>query len=153
MELVEIYVLCENRTQSLALKFLDGFAENRTNTAEDFPFPEYVDEPDIIYTKDTEVMAALEKQPSESYSLYWDTTSESAIKNAMLFYTEDGGLVAGVAVKDSDHEKWINKLAKVVNGAYGYVSFENVPPDTKGEFIELCNSSDQIKMVGGKVMI
>lgn len=132
---------------------MDSFAENRTNTAEDFPFPEYVDEPDIIYTADTEVMTVLEKQPSESYSLYWDTTNESDIKNAMLFYTEDGELIAGFAVKDSDHEKWISKLAKVVNGAYGYVSFENVPPDTKDEFIELCNSSDQIKMIDGKVVI
>lgn len=136
MGLIEIYVLCENRTQKLAKKFLNKFAEERENTAEDFPFPEYASKPKIIYNNENQILHTLECKQNEPYSLYWNTNKNNNIKNVMLFYTKDGGMIAGIAVDVENSQDWLNTLAEEVNGNYGFISLESAPPEKKRTLLE-----------------
>ncbi|WHI53283.1 hypothetical protein P3339_11180 [Microbulbifer sp. MLAF003] len=150
MELIEIYVLCKERTKKLVLRFLDELLPSREEVAEDYPYPEYSDEPECVYDTSDELLQVLEKDESASYSVYWDGTGNSVVKSAMSFFTEDGCMIAGITVPADGSESWLNKLSELVGGEYGYVGFDSPPPDTREEFIQMCKGSDQIRLVAGE---
>ncbi|WP_240220540.1 hypothetical protein [Rheinheimera hassiensis] len=152
MEIIEIYILCKERSKKLVLEFLDKLLPNRDTSAEDYPYPEYDDEPEHVYDDIYDLMVVLDDNKNESYSLYWGATDSAEVKNAMVFYTADGGLIAGIAVEDGDREAWLKRLSKLVGGKFGYVSFDSPPPETTQDFIAYCESSDQIRLVAGNVI-
>ncbi|MFS1523877.1 hypothetical protein ACL7TT_07155 [Microbulbifer sp. 2304DJ12-6] len=152
MEIIEIYILCKNRSKKLVFEFLDKFLPNREASAEEYPYPEYVDQPEHVYSDVAELMAVLDSNEDESYSLYWDSTDNAKVKNAMVFYTVDGGLIVGIAVEDDHREAWLNKLSNLVGGEFGYVSFEMPPPETVQEFIEYSEKSDQVRLISGNIV-
>ncbi|WP_018694169.1 hypothetical protein [Algicola sagamiensis] len=152
MNTVEVYVLCKSRSFILAHKFLNQFAPSRECSHEDFPFPEYTDTPSQVYKCVEDVLRELESNQTESYSLYWDVIAHDYLNSVMLFFTDDGGMIAGIAVSEGYETKVINDLTKTVSGEYGYVSYENVPPSSSEEFIRICNSSNHLRVVAGKVL-
>jgi len=152
MELVEIYVLCKDRSKALVLAFLEHFLPNREEVAEDYPYPEYADSPKHVYDDCEEILGVLEQDKNESYSLYWDDTSNGEVRSAMVFYTEDASMIAGVTVASGKEEAWLRKLSDCLGGGYGYVGFDAPPPETKAEFIDLCESTDQTRLIGGELV-
>lgn len=152
MELIEIYVLCKERTKRLVSKFLDELLPSREEMAEDYPYPEYSDEPECVYDASDELVQVLEENKSESYSVYWDNTGDGVVKNAMTFFTEDGCMIVGIAVPGDEVEHWLNELSEIVGGQYGYVGFDAPPPETREEFIQLCKESDQVRLIAGEVV-
>lgn len=152
MELVEIYVLCKDRSKALALAFLEQFLPNRKAVAEDYPYPEYADEPKYVYDDYKEIAEVLEQDLNESYSLYWDNTSDGDIRSAMIFYTEDASMIAGITVAVGEEEAWLRKMSNFLRGGYGYIGFDAPPPETKLEFIDLCKGSDQPRIVEGELI-
>ena len=96
-------------------------------------------------------MAVLENQKDKSYALYWDCHDSDVVRSAMLFYTEDGALVAGLAVTAGNGEAWLRSIAEAVHGSHGYVSFDSPPPETRRAFLEVCSASDQARMISGNI--
>ena len=152
MDLVEIYVLCKGRSQVLVLTFLEHFLPNREEVAEDYPYPEYADIPKHVYDDHKEIIGALEKDINKSYSLYWNDTSDGDIRSAMIFFTEDAGMIAGITVAAGEEGAWLKKLSDCLGGRYGYVGFDAPPPETKAEFIDFCKSTDQTRLIDGKLL-
>ncbi len=152
MEIREIYVLCKERSKKLVFEFLDRFFPEREASSEDYPYPEYSDDPECVYDDCDELFEVLENNTEESYSVYWDSTNDGEVKNAMVFFTEDGGMIVGIAVECDDCGVWLKKLSEVVEGEYGYVSFDSPPPETRKDFIMYCKNSDQVKLMAGDVV-
>ena len=153
MEIREIYVLCKERSEKLAIDFLNKLLPEREAVAENYPYPEYSDDPKYIYDDSEELIKVLERNENESYSLYWNDSSDGEVKSAMIFFTEDGGMIAGITIPYDDGDAWLSKLSDIVGGKYGYVSFDSPPPETRVEFIACCEKSDQIRLVGGEVVL
>ncbi len=152
MQMLEIYVLCKERSKGVVIDFLENFLPNRKGITDDYPFPEYSSEPKHVYGQYEELIDVLEKFKDEAYSLYWDSTENGEIKSAMIFFNEDGSLIAGLVVHEHCAEILLTKLSNIVGGEYGFVNFDSPPPATSEEFIEFCRISDQIKLLEGEII-
>lgn len=150
---LEIYVLCKNRSKESAISFLDQFLPNRKPCAQDYHYPQYVDEPEYIYEDSDPLLEALEKDTDSSYSLYWNTINNPEIRMGMLFFTKDGFMIAGLVIGMTNVEKWFEKLADQVSGKYGYAHSEGPPPDDSKVFIKYAKNSDFTRLVDGKVIV
>ena len=98
-------------------------------------------------------MQRLEKEKDGIYSFYWDTKSNSGPDQAMLFYTKDGAMIAGLAGTHLDPAETLKKLSNQVNGSFGYITGENHPPATRDAFIDLCRNSEHTNLFDGKIRI
>lgn len=150
MELLEVYVLCESRSATAAHAFLETFLPERTPLPE-YPFPELVDLPVEMIRSPEELILRLEIESCESYSLHWNSTSNQGPRQAMLFYSEDGSMVAGLVVCSSEVDESLLKLAQRVNGRFGYISGDQPPPATSAGLIEICLESTLPCIVDGKL--
>jgi hypothetical protein len=151
MEWLEVYVLCESRSATAAHAFLKTFLPDRTPATDAYPIPELVDLPVEVIRSPDDLIMRLEIESCESYSLYWNSTSNRGPRQAMLFYSEDGAMVAGLVVRSSEVDEFLLKLAQTVNGRFGYISGDQPPPATSAGFIELCLESTLPCIVDGKL--
>jgi hypothetical protein len=135
---LEVYVLSPERSALAAIRFLDAVMPRRRPATDDFPFPQFDDDPDVVLTHPEQVIDRLESFPRESYSMYWYNALPDDPVGCMLYYTEDQGLIVGVVVSESNAVAWLNRLALLVGGKYGYLTSEECPPDSTIEFIERC---------------
>ena len=71
----------------------------------------------------------------------------------MLFFTGDGGLVAGLTVRDDEGEPAdrLRRRAERVAGRDGYLAWETPPPDTVEEFRRTAAAADPPRLVDGRL--
>ena len=153
MEPFEAYVLCQNRSTVLGLEFLNTFVPRRTPVADEFPYPELTESPLAIYQTAEDVMRRLELETEENYALYWDGDENQYASQGMLFFTKDGGMIAGLALTGKYYAKTLLDIANVVGGQFGIITSENRPPDTKAEFIDMCRKSTLPSLVDGQIQL
>lgn len=151
MNAVEVYVLCSARTSAVAHRFLDTFAGQRMPVAEDFPFPEFSDEPECILLDANELIDLLESRRHEPYAIYWNLEGRPSGEQAMLFFTEDGGMIAGIGGHVESVAGAFTAISAVVNGKYGYVTDGTCPPATIEEFKAICEQSTLTNLFEGKL--
>jgi len=151
MEPQEIYVLCPQRSQALANSFLEQFLPHRRVAAEDYPFPEFCDHPQTTFATAEEVIDLLESEVQESYSLYWYNLGENEPETAMLFFTKDAGMIVGIVIH-SEESGWLTRLATHVGGRFGYVTFEEPPPNKIDIFVEYCKITTSTKLLDGQLI-
>jgi hypothetical protein len=108
--------------------------------------------PDEVLTCVDDLLARLEEALLEPYGLHWDNDADGEPFGCMLFFSADGGLVAGVAVRDENGATWLKNVAAVVDGKFGYVTSEEPPPDTAASFVERCRSAHVTRLVDGQVI-
>lgn len=151
MDEVEVYMLCRAREKGAAVAFLDKFLPRRHSSADEFLFPELSDSTQEVYRSPEEVMERLELESNQSYALYWDSDEAGARRQAMLFFTSDGEMIAGLVVPAVAASKALVELAEVVGGQFGFLTTENPPPETSAQFIDLCRASTLTALVDGRV--
>lgn len=150
---LEVYVLCGARTSAVARRFLDTFAEKRVPVAEDFPFPEFANEPEYTFLDPNEVITLLESRRHDSYAIYWNVESGLGGEQVMLFFTEDGGMIAGIGGPTDSWEATLLAISTVVGGKYGYVTSGSCPPATSKEFKAICRQSTLASLVNGELQL
>ncbi len=153
MDAVEVYVLCTSRSKMLADEFLNRYAAQRKPIASEYPYPEFVDEPEITYSTPDEVMTRLEQDSGQSYSIYWDCIGANGPEQVMLFYTRDGHMIAGLGGPRVSFDSALSDLSEIVKGDYGYVTSGSCPPETYEEFVSLSRNSTLPSVVNGKLRV
>lgn len=87
-------------------------------------------------------MAYLERNPSETYGVYWNAMGSTGIvQQGMLFYTADGHLILGLAVNEKVAGKLFTELVAFAGTAVGMFGCEQRPPETASEFILMARSA------------
>lgn len=150
MSSTEIYVGCGLRSEAIANRFLNGYAPKRSAVAVEYPFPEFVDFPEVVYKTERELIERLILEPLSSYSIYWDC--EGAAEQVMLFFTADGHMIAGVGGPKSSFEKTLCDLRDLVEGRFGYVTEGSCPPESFRDFELLSRSSSLPCIVDGQLL-
>lgn len=152
---VEIYVVSNGRSLEASLRFLNHFLPLRAQAAEEYPYPEFSDEPEQVFDSAEALMERLQQEPGEEYGIYWDKIGQGDPHQAMLFYTVDGGLIAGLAVSGSVVElrPVLQEMASIVGGRFGYATCEARPPDTLAEFTDRARRSKTLRLVDGSVFL
>jgi hypothetical protein len=151
MDATEIYVLCRSRSKAIADGFLDAFGRSRTQAAEDYPYPEFTDAPEITYKTPSELIERLENDCNSSYSIYWDCHSANEPGQVMLFFTSDGRMIVGIGGPKSSIERELQRITTLVDGEYGYVTSGSCPPDSFDEFAEIATASTLPRVVEGRL--
>ncbi len=152
MNPLEVYVLCRVRSAELANRFLAEFAPERSPVASEFPFPEFVDEPSIVFDNPSDLIRQLEKDGSESYSIYWNV-NRGISEQVMLFFTTDGGMIIGLGGPHVSADKAFSAMRKTVDGEYGFMTSGSCPPNTCDDFVSLCEKSTLTSLFDGRVRV
>jgi hypothetical protein len=134
----DVYVLSPERSATAAERFLDTFAPKREQSAEEYVFPQFAEQPLRALKSAREAIQYCEIHSGEAQSLYFRNLGAGPA-HAMLFFTSDGGLILGVSVVDQENE-WITRLKEYVGTEFGYIAFESPPAATAAEFRELAAS-------------
>jgi len=135
----ELYALSNERTATLASRFLNTFGAELLPFAEDFPVPEFSVNPAHVFRRVEDLISFLELNRSEPYGLYWNVgASEGEIAQAMLFYTTDGGLILGLAVTPESAPLHLRRLMTFAGTDDAMYGDEQRPPETSGEFVAKC---------------
>ncbi len=147
----DVYVLAGDRSGTTVQRFLRQFAEGLEKAAPEYPMPQYADMPTKVYLHLAELVAYLVQASREVYSVYFcrNGTGE-AVRNAVLQFTSDGRLIVGLTVYASDTSElgaYLKELSVTVEGSYGYWTFEEPPPSSAVQFIEVVRQADQPKLV------
>lgn len=131
-----------DRSARFARAFLDHFLPKREPCAVEYPVPQCADVPEAVITTGSEILEYLEKHCDEPYSLYWNDVNPGTGAQAMLFHTRDGEVVFGLALPTESPGERLKELAAFVGAEYAYLGWEEPPPDTSREFIELCYKTE-----------
>ncbi len=145
----ELYAVCDARSAAAATAFLDAFLPARVEAAVDYPVPALSDSPEHTYTDVADLLAALERRGGEEYAVYWNRAGRGDPHQAMLMFTADGGMIAGLATSRPDPGALLQELAQTVRGNFAVVVLEQRPPDTLAEFRALCANATGPRIVDG----
>jgi hypothetical protein len=134
----ELYALSHDRSSAFVHRFLDRFLPSRTVEQDDFPVPEHAAKPEALFTSELEIIGYLETHPDEPYGLYWSDADPSSGRQAMVFFTEDGALILGLAEPEATARASLNELGMFAGTNHLLLTEEERPPSTGAEFIERC---------------
>jgi hypothetical protein len=135
----DCYVLTKQRTQQFVDLFLEKFLPEREEAADEYEVPQYSDKAQHVFTSIDKIVTHLVINPQETYSLYWRNKASSDLKGAMLFFTSDGNIIAGLFCNALENDSKIEndflfKLKAFCKSERGYIDYENPPPLTVNEF-------------------
>jgi hypothetical protein len=134
---LDLYALAGERSREAVRRFRDQWLTGFEESAVDYEFPQYSDRPDTVYSSPWELIDRLLAEPAQAHSLYWRNPSPGHVQHAMLFFTTDGALIAGLTVATSDLElagMTLRRLAATVDARFGYATWEQPPLDRASEF-------------------
>ena len=128
---VDLYVLCPARSEAAAQRFLREWAPARIPSAADYVLG------DLVVTSADEVLRHCDDHPHAHQRVYWESGRGDEVEHVMLFFTGDGGLIAGLSVDDWERPRdqiaaWLARLARATGARVGYVTAEE-PPVTDGQ--------------------
>ena len=152
MDVHEIYALSKYRSKKILNIFLDEFLPKRVELSENYSYPEYEESPEEVFAGLDSIIDKLIADKNSEYSLYWGNSTDSEVKNAMVFFLSDGGMIVGLAVDAEKSEAMMEHLARVVNARYGYEELEGFLPESTLEFINLCESANTRRIIDGVVV-
>lgn len=150
MSQYEVYAACKVRSLAEATNFLDAFLPMRREVAEEYPLPEMSDTPRHVFGDATSLIRRLEEERTEEYAIYWDKEGSGGPSQAMLFFTRDGGMIAGLASSDPNSAGLLSELASAAGATYGLVMLEERPPGTLDAFRDLCRTMSTNRLLDGE---
>jgi hypothetical protein len=134
----EVYALAAERSTALVRRFLDRFLPVRRSFDEDDPVLADADEPARVYATDLEFLDYLVEHRTVPYELHWYDETAGAGRQAMAFFTADGGLILGLEADLIDASDRLRDLAAVAGTRHTLLGCEESPPDTTSGFIGRC---------------
>lgn len=156
METFCIYSLCHVRSREVAVQFLNRFLPNRVAVADEYPFPEFADNPKSVFKDPFDVIELLESDVGETYALYWNNSADdpdlTSPLQAMLFFLNDGKMIVGLAVSSQAPNQILKVVSDFVGADYAMVTGDEPPPEHSEEFKQLCKDGTLPRVVAGVMM-
>jgi len=94
--LTDLYVLASERSTLVAKHFKDTWLADFDEAASEYEFPQYADEPLVVYSSATDLIEKLIKNPNETHSIYCNNPRKDSVSSGMLFFTSDGSIIVGI---------------------------------------------------------
>jgi len=79
----DVYVLADSRSRKLIESFLTEFLKFWEECAEEYEIPQYSDNPEFTFSRDTELMDFCEKRTHVVHTIYWKSKIETNPKYAI----------------------------------------------------------------------
>ncbi|MCB0374398.1 MAG: hypothetical protein KDD04_00610 [Sinomicrobium sp.] len=158
---IDLYVLTLERSNEIASEFINTWLANFSELASEYEFPQYSSKPNFIFSSAVELIEQLVANPNEPHAIYWknpnfwNNPKAEILKTGMLFFTEDGAMIAGltlVLTETLEIARYLQELGKTIWGNFGYTTFEEPPPITVKEFIRNVNVASSPKLFEGSLI-
>ena len=152
----DLYALCPERTEAHAQRFLAEWAPNRVAAADEYCIPQFSDRPIHVFAEAEDVIRFLVVNTSETQAVYWQSGRNDDVEHVMLFFTSDGGMVAGLSIADTRAPEEVSpvffRLARSVGAHYGYLTSEQAPEyESQDAFRAECARREIALIAGAKV--
>lgn len=152
--LTDIYVVAAGRSLEVARRFADQWLGQFKESAVEYEFPQYSENPESVYNSPFALIEKLVDHPKEPHAIYWENTGPDHIRNAMLFFSVDGLMIAGLTVRTREPHRlayYLQALGESVGGQDGYYTFEEPPPEDAEEFQDAVNRSPVPRLRAGSI--
>jgi hypothetical protein len=136
----DVYVLAPARDRGVIDRFLSRFASTREESAADYVVPLHPDVPARVFHSAGELIAHCLANQQEPHQVYWRCPDGGDPAHAMVFFTEDGGLILGLSVSEGAGPRWLAQMHACAGSTVGCVLLEEPPPDTVAGFLALAAS-------------
>ena len=126
----DIYVITNERNRQTVARFLEHFAPLRSETADDYPYPQYSDVPEIVYQDIEQVLNRCCNHANVDYRLYWKAKGNAKPEHAMVFFLADGHVIFGLSTDDSYPQyaaELLQDLKRFLGSELGYIGHEASP--------------------------
>ena len=154
MILLDVYVLCPRRDLKTVARFRERWLDSMTEAADGYDFPGFPEPLEATYASPWELCERLVREPARPYAIYWTAGTEATLVAAMLFFTSDGGLIAGLSVPDTEAgviERALKDLAASVGGRFGMTLWEEPPAERAADFVAAARAAKGPRLVDGEV--
>lgn len=135
---IDLYVLSDHRDMETVAAFANKYLSGLVEAAENYPVPQNADTHHIVYNDIFSLVSAAISDPTLQYSLYFrNPVPDNCIRTAMLFFTQDGRLVAGLRIVNGQDQVdfYLHQLAVCVKGECGYATVETPPSLSREGFL------------------
>jgi hypothetical protein len=135
------YFSVYNRSSNLAKSFLTKYLPESEDNTKEYIIEEQNDCPRQSFENINSVLAYLELNPNCEYTFYLHSLNkESIIQHAMLFYTNDGGIIYGVSIlgrypEERESLMVYKDLKKFLDSKIGCITSEEPAPNNLTEFL------------------
>ena len=142
---IDSYYLVDNRKSMYIYDFFKKFSFVKKELSDDYPIPQYSDNPEIVFHSDSELLSYLESNSESDYVIYWGNIEEkSEIKQFTLQYTNDGKMIFGISIfgNEPDSVRSVSLFKEVknyLNSQKACITVEEPPPINSVEFIDFCS--------------
>tara|TARA_R110002050_G_C8940495_1_gene512576 strand:+ start:100 stop:546 length:447 start_codon:yes stop_codon:yes gene_type:complete len=126
----DIYVISEKRNREIIDLFLNEFLPIRDESADEYEFPQYSENPEVIFRKAEEALDKCVAEKNTEYSLYWQALDRRKPEHAMVFFLPDSHVIFGVSTDDAYPEFAVQLLEKMklfLGSDLGYIGHEAAP--------------------------
>ncbi len=126
----DIYVISERRDSNSVEEFLNEFLPCRDEAANEYEFPQYSGNAEIIFSSVEDALNKCIDEPDLDYRIYWRALSEKKPEHAMVFFLADGYVIYGLSTDDAYPEyvsELLSKLQSFLGSTLGYIGHEASP--------------------------
>lgn len=126
----DIYVISEKRDLKTINEFLNEFLPARDEAADEYEFPQYSDNPEIIFRSAEEALRKSIDDCELDYRIYWRALNEAKPEHAMVFFLSDGYVIYGLSTDDAYPEyaaDLLSKMKSFLGSTLGYIGHEASP--------------------------
>ncbi|MDJ1467618.1 hypothetical protein QNI16_36280 [Cytophagaceae bacterium YF14B1] len=141
---IDSYYLVDSRQSKLIYDFFERFSFVKSEMSDEYPIPQYSDDPEKVFYLDSELLLYLENNDASDYIIYWGNLDEtSEIKQFTLQYTNDGKMIFGVSIFGNEPGSvesilLFKKVKNYLNSQTACITVEEPPPISTLEFINFC---------------
>lgn len=124
-------------------EFLSHFLPHHRPSAVEYEMPQYSEHPDQVFATIDDALLYLETNSTEAHSLYWENVGFGDARFGMVFPTSDGQFIYGLSCDCEDEkvaDSLLDEMKQFMKTDIGYIAFEEPPPRTAQEFMEIVKS-------------
>lgn len=144
-EYADIYCRQTSRDESFIHECLDFFLPERLESANEYEFPQYAEEPDVIFTSAEKAIAYLAERGDRVHTIYW--RNREGDEHVMVSWLVDGSIIFGRSTPSSNTQK-VDLISKQFVDYFSthevVVTYENYPRELEEDFSKFYNSLPQI---------
>jgi len=126
----DIYVISEKRDRQTIEEFLNEFLPARDETADEYEFPQYSDNPEVMFRTADEALKKSINDRELDYRIYWRALNDAKPEHAMVFFLADGYVIYGLSTDDAHPEyasDLLSKMKSFLGSSLGYIGHEASP--------------------------
>ena len=145
-----VNVLLKTWTSEIFIGVLDQIIPNREETADEFEFPQFSDQPEFLTNSSLEAVKKIEGTMGESYQISWGNVMNSSPEMVTAYFLKDGGLALTLNILADLPIDALKRVVSKFDCEYAFISYVFDPFSERSDFVKRCIGAPRPKIVDKK---